>query len=68
MSDPAVQAVEIERQCSKCGDPHKSHITAAMLGTLERAGVAPEEIVQAVERGVLRWEITCRACAVAASN
>ena len=63
-----VQAVEIERPCSKCGDRHKSHITAAMLGTLERAGVRPEEIVQAVERGVLRWQITCQPCALAASN
>ncbi len=68
MSDPAVRAVELEMPCSKCDQPYTSHITAAMLGTLERAGVRPEEIVQAVERGVLRWEITCRGCAVAASN
>jgi len=68
MSDPAVQAVELVRPCSKCDEPYTSHITAAMLGTLERAGVRPEEVVEAVERGALRWEITCSPCAVAASN
>ncbi len=58
MSDPAVQAVELVRPCSKCGEPYTSHITAAMLGTLERAGVRPEEIVEAVERGTLRRSLS----------
>jgi hypothetical protein len=33
MTDPAVQAVELEMPCSKCGEQHKSHITGDMLGS-----------------------------------
>jgi len=68
MSDPAVQAVELEMPCSKCGERYSSHVSGDMLGLLRQAGVHPEEIVEAVERGALRWEITCSPCAVAASN
>ncbi len=63
-----VQAVELAMPCSKCGEQHVSHITGDMLGLLERAGVRPAEVVEAVERGALRWQITCRGCTVAASN
>ncbi len=63
-----VQAVELEMPCSRCGENHTTHITAAMLGLLEQAGVRPEKVVEAVERGVLRLQISCRPCTVAASN
>ncbi len=63
-----VQAVELAMPCSKCGEQHVSHITGDMLGTLERAGVRPEEVVEAVERGVLRLQISCQPCTLAASN
>ncbi len=63
-----VQAVELEMPCSKCGERYTSHISGDMLGLLELAGVRPEEIVEAVERGVLRLQISCQPCTLAASN
>ncbi len=68
MTDPAVHAVELAMPCARCGERYSSHVSGDMLDRLKRAGVHPEEIVEAVERGALRWEITCRGCALAASN
>ncbi len=53
-----VQAVELAMPCSKCGEQHVSHITGDMLGQLKQAGVRPEEIVEAVERGTLRRSLS----------
>ncbi len=68
MSDPAVRAVELSMPCSKCDERYTSHVSGDMLGLLQRAGVRPEEVVEAVERGVLRLQISCQPCTLAASN